>query len=692
MNTIKRVHIIFKTHLDVGFTDLAEHVVDSYMKQFIPQALDLSEQLAKEEGNVKFVWTTGSYLIHEYLNMADTDMRFRMEEAIRQGRITWHGLPFTTHTELMDAKLFEFGLSLSGKLDRKFGKTTIAAKMTDVPGHTIAMVPFLARSGIQFLHLGVNPVSKNPHVPKLFVWRAADGSEIIVNYADDYGLPLQVEGLEDALYFAHTGDNHGPSKIEDIRALFAQLQEQYPGADIMASTLDAFAEKLALCKHHLPIVREEIGDTWIHGAASDPWKVARYRELLRLRDKWVASGALDPLGEPYEQFCNRLMLIPEHTWGRDEKLYLADYDHYSASDFASARANDKVREAKTRKYDYMSRLGKPDRTYSLFESSWKEQRAYLDQALAVLDKELIAEAQEAFERMQPVESVLAGKETVGLEVNECYELGMFRVSFAGDGSINRLLDANGKSWSNDEHRLGTYRYETFAKENYDRFFTEYVTNLKQNHVWADADFGKPGMEYAQPKPVHKQFGATVRSLRLERLADCDVVLVELKMPSAACEQYGAPQKLAVVYTFSNREPQIEVDLHAMDKKACRLPEASWFSFAPLTDSPHQWTLDKLGERISPLFVVKDGNRNMHGVGSGLYYEGAEGSATIGTLDAPIVCPGERRLLQFDNTFASLDGGFHFNLHNNVWGTNFMMWFEDDMKYRFRLTLQSNRMG
>ncbi len=108
------------------------------------------------------------------------------------------------------------------------------------------------------------------------------------------------------------------------------------------------------------------------------------------------------------------------------------------------------------------------------------------------------------------------------------------------------------------------------------------------------------------------------------------------------------------------------------------------------DNPNMWTMDKLGTRISPLSVIKNGNRNMHAVNTGLYYEGTDGSLIIETMDAPIVCPGERRLLQFNNTFAPLEGGFHFNLHNNVWGTNFRMWFEEDMKYRFRLLFKSNR--
>jgi hypothetical protein len=25
---------------------------------------------------------------------------------------------------------------------------------------------------------------------------------------------------------------------------------------------------------------------------------------------------------------------------------------------------------------------------------------------------------------------------------------------------------------------------------------------------------------------------------------------------------------------------------------------------------------------------------------------------------------------------------HFNLYNNVWGTNFPMWYEDDARFRF----------
>ncbi len=697
MTTVKKVHVIFKTHLDIGFTDLAANVVDKYMNTFIPQALSLSERMASDDGRSKFIWTVGSWLIEEYLLNAPEEQRIQMEHAISKGVIAWHGLPFTTHTELMDKSLFEYGLSISKKLDQRFGKNTIAAKMTDVPGHTIGMIPILASHGIRYLHIGVNPASKAPCVPQAFVWKANDGSELIVNYAGDYGEVLEVEGLEDVLYFAHTGDNNGPSSFEEIELLYQQLQTEYPDAEIAASTLDAFAEKLLECKDVLPVVSEEIGDSWIQGVATDPLKVAHYRELLRLRDKWVATGSLDPNGESYGKFCNRLLLIAEHTWGMDEKLYLADYVNYSAADFAAARAKDHITNDVVNQDQYFhtfNRLGVKERSYQHFESSWKEQRAYLDQAISALSPELQIEAKKVLDSLIPASSDHSNdaKNMERLEMNRSYTFGKFHVSFATDGSIDQLVDDNGKVWANDEHRLGVYRYETFSQENYERYIKEYTINMKKNYVWAVPDQAKPGMEYAEPTPEHKQYRPMVRNLQLERQVDADKVRAQMEMPAEVCKYYGAPHQLEIVYTFYHNNSNIDVELNWMDKPACRLPEASWFSFVPCVDSPNMWTMDKLGTRVSPLSVVKNGNRNMHAVNSGLYYEGADGSVVIETLDAPVVCPGERRLLQFDNTFAPLAGGFHFNLHNNSWGTNFPMWFEDDMKYRFRLTLHSNRMN
>ena len=41
-----------------------------------------------------------------------------------------------------------------------------------------------------------------------------------------------------------------------------------------ASTLDDYARSVLKYRETLPVVEEEIGDTWIHGIASDPGKLS----------------------------------------------------------------------------------------------------------------------------------------------------------------------------------------------------------------------------------------------------------------------------------------------------------------------------------------------------------------------------------------------------------------------------------
>ena len=124
---IKNVFLIFKTHLDIGFTDYAENVKEKYLTQYIPNAIATARQL--QGTDTPFVWTVGSWLIREALKQDDGTL----EQAIRDGLIRWHALPFTTHTEFMTEELLEEGLKISKELDQRFGMETHGAKMTDVP-------------------------------------------------------------------------------------------------------------------------------------------------------------------------------------------------------------------------------------------------------------------------------------------------------------------------------------------------------------------------------------------------------------------------------------------------------------------------------------------------------------------------------------------------------------------------------
>lgn len=133
----KEVLVIFKTHLDIGFTDYSARVLEKYLTEYIPRAIKVGYE--RKDTDTPFVWTVGSWLIWQALK---NDSDGSVERAIRDGILSWHALPFTTHTELMNETLFAYGVSLSKRLDARFGKTTVGAKMTDVPGIRSGSFPF----------------------------------------------------------------------------------------------------------------------------------------------------------------------------------------------------------------------------------------------------------------------------------------------------------------------------------------------------------------------------------------------------------------------------------------------------------------------------------------------------------------------------------------------------------------------
>ena len=235
---MKKVIVVSKTHLDLGFTDYAENIRQKYIDKFIPEAIDLAEKVNKD-GKKYFVWTTGSWILKEAL--AVPEKKARLEKAIREGNIAPHAMPFTTHTELLDEDSLDFGLSIVDDLDKLRGRKTVAAKMTDVPGHTKGLVPFLAKHGIKLLHIGVNGASALVDVPPCFLWKNGD-SEVVVIYSGAYGGAFESDLVEEILYFDHTLDNHGAPSPEKVLAHFDDIQKEYPGYEITAGTIDDFAD------------------------------------------------------------------------------------------------------------------------------------------------------------------------------------------------------------------------------------------------------------------------------------------------------------------------------------------------------------------------------------------------------------------------------------------------------------------
>lgn len=637
---MQKIIILFKTHLDLGFTDLAENVVKNYREKFLPDAMRVARQLRGEKE--RFIWTTGSWLVQDYLEHGEHPEL--LEDAIAHGEIRWNGLPFTTHTELMDTGLFSYGIRISQSLDARFGMHTTAAKMTDVPGHTRGIIPLLIRAGIRFLHIGVNPASTPPEVPSLFRWRTEGGEEIVVMYNHDYGemTPVGEDGCY--AYFAHTGDNHGPQSADSIREIYQKLHAQYPEAELVAGTLEDLAREALAHKEKLPVIEGEIGDTWIHGIGCDPGKVSGYRGLLR----YAKTLPEEECRKLYAQ----LLPVPEHTWGLDEKTWLGktkevgyclgEHENFERSRFEAVRNTPK---------------------YRLMEVSWREQRSYLERAVLALSDAYREGAKAAVSAYKRKPSVVEGY--CELQPDRPFAAGGYLVEINRQGAVSRL-EKDGILLADSGHLLGKFLYEVFSEKEFERFRSRYATS---DEDWAIEDFGKLGMSEAVD--CYHRYEPTVRSIWQKD----NHVVVRMTLPEDARQQYGGMELLELSLVFS--EQQVDFDFAWFGKHATRVAEASWLQFAPPQKVE---TMEKLGQLITPGEVINGGNKRLHAVAQEVHFE----TVTLSTLDAPLVNLGEPFLLNFTRERAPVDRGVCVNLHNNTWGTNFVMWYEENARFRFSI--------
>jgi len=656
---VKRVLAMFKCHFDAGFIDTQAAVVQLYFSHFFPQAITIAEQ-SRRTGNHRYVWTTGSWLLYEYLEQASPQDRRRMEQSIAQGDIAWHAIPFSWQTEMMDASMISAGIALSHSLDARFGRTTTGAKMTDVPGHTRGIISPLAAQGVKFLDIGVNDASTPAELPPLFVWKDSKAASLVVMYHHGYGSVVHVPGSDLAVAIIVGNDNSGPHSPVEIADLYSDLNHRFPNAQITACSLSEIANAVEPFRKNLPTVTQEIGDTWIYGVASDPVKVARYRELSRLRRSWIASGKFQSGDATDISLLRKLLLEAEHTWGTDTKTWL-DFDNYIPRDLA------KMLDTKN---------------YKVVEFSWTEKRQDLFDGIAALPQPLRDEAQSAIHALAPQPPRLPGASPLpsGKEIETAH---LILAIDPRSGAIYRLRNKkSGREWASADHPLALISYQTLSPADYAGFFANYIISTAD---WAKKDFGKPNIE--RFGAASREWQTRLSSLEFAEDAENHYLLESLEIhdsEAAASGRAAFPQKMYLKLSLPKAEPLVHLEFSWFQKPATRMPEALWLTFNPNVPDQQGWILDKSGEQVSPFDVVAGGSRHLHSVSSGFAYRDQKHWFSLETLDAPLIALGEKSPLNFTRTQPDLSGGIHCNLFNNAWGTNYIMWFGEDMRFRFLL--------
>ena len=620
---LRELIVATKSHVDIGFTEPEAKVLHDACRWLLPLAAEQCRRMC--ENGDGFCWVVPGFA---------------------SGRIAWHAVPFTTHTELLDEGLLDAMMSVSRRLDARFGKHTTCAKLTDVPGHTLALVRALSRAGIQCLHIGVNWMSSAPEIPSLSRWRDGAGNEVVLAInPKGYGGEIRIPGEDRAFLWDMVGDNMEVPSEHDFRASLAALRVANPGALVRAGRPEEWAGPDLLSRaSNLPVVEADLGDSWIFGTGSDPWKMQRFRELIRLRKEWLVAQRLQPASPVMVRFDRELLLVAEHTWGGAVAAWtMHDRTHWSNPDFAQIRKRG---------------------CWEALAASWQEQRDHVTKAIAALaDLKLRGEAQAACDACAPKAFERAGWQAV--EASAEHDFTGIRVRLDARGAVVSLHDKIERAAG----AIGLLRYQTFDATDCRRAVEEYCSWQAE---WLLEEFTKMGLDGS----------AAISRWWEPRIGGCwrrdDSLLLELGFDETAVIHAGAPRR--VVLHYQVRPGHLECRVDWFEKYPTRLPEALWWTFQPLVADPRAWRVDKAGLWIDPCAVPRKGGRWLHGVQRGA----RNGAVELRTRDAHLLAIGEPLLYRFPDRDVDAVGGLHLNLVNNCWGTNFPQWCGDDLSFRAAL--------
>jgi len=741
VSPVKDVVIVFKTHFDIGYTDLATNIVQRYRTTMIDQALKVVDQNRALPPEQQFVWTIPGWPMTKILEPwagQSAERRQRILQAFQDGRFAVHALPFTTHTELLEPEDLVRGLHFSSDICRAIGKPLPRdAKMTDVPSHSWILPTLLKHAGVDFLHLGCNPASRSPAVPILFWWEGPDGSRLLTMYsAGDYGgglIPPAGWPHKTWLAMMMTGDNHGPPTPDEVKHILDDARLKLPGARARVGRLSDFADALLAEKPDLPVVRGDMADTWIHGPLSDPdgAKVAR-----NMRPAMVATDllhtelrawqvAVPEVQAPLEQAYEQSLLYGEHTWGGAFTWIYGRYHLTFGPEWEQERAAGK---------------------FQRIESSWQEHSSYIAHARDLVAPLLHSE----LDRLANSVSV-AGPRVVVFNSLPWPRSGM--VSLPVPAGLTRVQDAaTGKSLASEVHDgnslrflasdvpaggYRTYRLRTgipahtvprglraadgqlenayfkikldpsqgtirsliekstgrewvdataphgFGQYLFEQFDRDQVQAFVKAYVKTDAEWGtnelgKPSLPPASQVPYRGSSPAQFQS-RYESSPVAVAAVMEAK-PGA-----GVPNAVTTRVALYRDQPWIDLELTIHQKPADPWPEAGWICL-PFKLEDSSFCLGRLGGLVDPAKDIVPGcNFHLFAINSGLTLVDAAGRGVgLCAIDSPLVSLGEPGGWKYSGSFGPRKPRVYVNLFNNQWSTNFRLWNSGTWSSRIRL--------
>lgn len=738
--SVQEVVVVFKTHFDIGYTDMASNVVQRYRTSMIDDALKVVDQNRGLSPEQQFVWTLPGWPLSKIIGDwpgQNAERQQKIKAAFKDGRFVVHALPFTTHTELLEPEDLVRGLQYASRVSRDNGLPLPRdAKMTDVPSHAWLMPTLLRNAGVDFLHLGCNAASSSPKVPLLFWWEGPDGSRLLTMYtAESYGTGLKAPEswpYQTWLALIHTGDNHGPPTPAEVKNLLADAATQLPGVKVRIGRLSDFADAILAEKANIPVVRADMPDTWIHGPMCNPQGAALARHI---RPGMVSAEALGTLlgawGAPVANDRDTLprafeqsLLYGEHTWGG--ALYWVT--GYGADT----------------KWGYgdIWRTERAAGRFQKLEAAWAEHTSYIENAAALLEplrqrqlETLARSVNVGGERLvvfnplpwnrtglvqmpgpaanwPALKPADGGAQVPGAKLgndvvfsatvpalgyatfqkaappktsdpensvqNELQNRWFKLTVDPARGSVVSLVDkASNRELVDPTAPVG------FGQFLYERFASNQVAAYVQAYTKIDADWavnelGKPSLPPASAEPYR---AATPRNcaVTVQESAAASVIALSAQPGN------GIPFGVTTRYILYQDQPILDIEIVLDQKPADAWPEAGWLCLPFKIDKP-QFRVGRQASVIDPATdIVRGANRDMFAVNTGvaMFEPGGRGVGFC-PIDSPLVSLSEPGCWKYSLDSVPTRPVAFVNLFNNQWSTNFRLWNEGTIRSRVRV--------
>lgn len=741
--SVQEVIVVFKTHFDIGYTDLASNVVQRYRTKMIDDALKVVDQNRNLPPERQFAWTLPGWplskIVDDWPGQIES-RQARIRQAFKDGRFVVHALPFTTHTETLELEDLVRGLTFASRLSREASLPLPRdAKMTDVPCHSWVLPTLLKHAGVDFLHLGCNAASSSPHVPRLFWWEGPDGSRVLTMYtAESYGTGLvpPVDWPYKAwLALIHTGDNHGPPTPEEVKKLLEEAAQKLPGVKVRIGRLSDFSDALLAEKAEIPVIRGDMPDTWIHGPMCDPQgaKLARNlrpelgaaETLGSLLKLWGfgSSDSRPTLAKAYEQS----LLYGEHTWG-GALYWVTKYGSGTKWGYGDTwRADRSAGRFQRLESSWAEHTGYIETARDLVEPLQRRQLYLLARAVNVpgpravvfnplpwprngvikLEGERASASVKPAGSRQPVPTAAEANGTVFLAEKipatgyRSFELektpakakpALTSSESAGvleNAFFRVVLDRSfGCVESLVDKRSGRelvdrHAPHKFGQYLYERFASNQVAAYVKAYVKIDADWAINELGKPSLPPAGQVPYRAVSPADWSASFDCNDVFAAATMRSRAGS--GLPHSVATRVVLYAGQPFVDLEITVTDKAADPWPEAGWICLPFKVDSP-QFRIGRQGSIIDPAKdVVPGANRDLMMVNTGIAVFDPHGRGVgLCPLDSPLVSLGEPGCWKYSRDFSPDRPAVYINLFNNQWTTNFRLWNEGTWTSRVRI--------